>query len=106
MYHNLVAVFFDLEKADSTLWPYGILKNLGLQGRFPIFIKHFLGNQIFLTQNNNKLSDPKTKEIDVPQSSILSVTLFMIKINKIITCLLSPDINRLLCRQLPYLLQF
>ena len=42
---HLVAVFFDLEKAYDTTWPYGILKdlkNFGLQGRLPIFIQNFL----------------------------------------------------------------
>ena len=32
---HLVAVRFDLEKAYDTTWPYGILKDLGLQGRLP-----------------------------------------------------------------------
>ena len=36
----LVAIFFDLEKAYDISWPYG--KDLGLQGRLLIFIKHFL----------------------------------------------------------------
>ena len=42
---HLVAVFFDLEKAYDTTWPYGILKdlkNFGLRGRLPIFIQNFL----------------------------------------------------------------
>ena len=67
-------------------WPYGILKDfkdLGLQGRLPIFIKHFLENWFFQTQINNVLSDPRQQEIGVPQGSILSVILFMITINKI-----------------------
>ena len=49
---HLVAVFFDLEKAYDTTWPYGILKdlnNFGLQGRLPIFIKNFLEDRSFRT---------------------------------------------------------
>ena len=38
---HLVTMFFNLEKAYNTPWPYGILKDLNLQGRLPIFIKHF-----------------------------------------------------------------
>ena len=73
-------------------WPYGILKDLGLQGRLPIFIKHFLEDWKFQTWINNTLSDSKQQEIGVPQGSILSMILFMIKINKITTCL-PPEIN-------------
>ena len=39
---HLVAVLFDLKKAYDTTWPYGIPKDLDLQGRLSIFIKHFL----------------------------------------------------------------
>ena len=47
---------------------------------------------MFRTRINNTLSDPKSQEIGVPQGSILSVILFIIKINKITTCL-PPEIN-------------
>ena len=44
--HNqhLVAVFFDLQKADDTTWKYGILQDqhsMGLRGNLPIFIGNF-----------------------------------------------------------------
>ena len=45
-----------------------------------------------LPNTNNTFSDSKQQEIGVPQGSILSVILFMIKINKITTWLL-PEIN-------------
>ena len=83
---HLVAVLFDLEKAYDTTWPYGILKDLGLQGRLLMFIKHFLEDRMFQTRINNTLSDPK-QEIGVLQGSIQSMILFMIKINKITICL-------------------
>ena len=44
---HLVAFFFDLEKAYDMSWPYDIIKDLGLQGRVPIFIKHSLEDQTF-----------------------------------------------------------
>ena len=49
---HLVAVLFDLEKAYDTTWLYGILKDLkdlDLQDRLPIFIKHFLEDRTFQT---------------------------------------------------------
>ena len=46
---HLVTVLFDLEKAYNMSWPYGILNDLGLQSRLPIFIKHFLEDRTFHT---------------------------------------------------------
>ena len=82
---HLVAVLFDLEKAYDTTWLYGIFKDLGLQSRLLIFIKHLPKDRTFQTQIMH--SDPKQQEIGVPQGSILSVILFMIKINEITTYL-------------------
>jgi ribonuclease HI len=84
--HHLVSVMFDLEKAYDTTWRYGILKdlyNLNLRGRLPIFIKHFLTDRKFQVKINNTLSEIVDQEEGVPQGSILSVTMFCIKINNI-----------------------
>ena len=78
---HLVAVFFDLEKAYDTTWPYGILKdlkNFGLQGRLPIFIQNFLEDRSFRTLIGSTYSDSKPQEVGVPQGSILSVSLFIL----------------------------
>ena len=50
--HNqqLVAVFFDLQKAYDTTWKYGILQDLhgmGLRGNLPIFIGNFYPTEFF-----------------------------------------------------------
>ena len=45
------------------LWPYGILKDLGLKHELPIFIKHFFEDQTFQTHINNTFSNPKLQEI-------------------------------------------
>ena len=79
--HNrhLVSVFFYLEKAYDTTWKYGIMKDLhgfGLRGHLPIFIAKVLKDRSF-----------KVQEMGVPQGSILSVTLFSVKINSIAQCL-------------------
>ncbi|MEN8173077.1 MAG: reverse transcriptase domain-containing protein [Chloroflexota bacterium] len=87
---HMAAVFFDLEKAYDTTWKYGILSDLaemGLRGRLPIFIREFLEKRIFQVKVGTTFSDIFKQEMGVPQGSILSVTLFSIKINSIVKCL-------------------
>ena len=83
---HVTTVFFDLEKAYDTTWRYGILQdlhNLGLRGRLPQFIKNFLTNRSFQVKIGSTKSEQKTQEEGVPQGSIISTTLFNIKINNI-----------------------
>ena len=87
---HLTAVFFDLEKAYDTTWKYGIMRDLsdfGLKGRLPHFIDNFLSNRNFKVRVGTSLSDLQGQEEGVPQGSILSVTLFSIKINNIVKTL-------------------
>ena len=87
---HLTAVFFDLEKAYDTTWKYGIVRDLsdfGLKGRLPIFIDNFLSNRNFKVRVGTTLSGLQGQEEGVPQGSILSVTLFSIKINNIVKAL-------------------
>jgi ribonuclease HI len=84
---HMVSVFFDLEKAYDTTWKYGILQDLhefGLRGRMPLFIKNFLSDRIFKVRVGNSFSDLHKQDMGVPQGSILSVTLFNVKINSIV----------------------
>ena len=86
----MVSIFFDLEKAYDTTWKFGILQDLqnaGLKGRLPLFISKFLANRQFRVRIGSCLSDPFKQEMGVPQGSILSVTLFVLKINSIVNCL-------------------
>ena len=87
---HLVAVFFDLEKAYDTTWKYGIMNDLhdiGLKGRLPVFVQNFLSNREFKVRVGSTLSEAHNQEQGVPQGSILSVTLFSLKINNIVKCL-------------------
>ena len=89
--HNqhLVSVFFDLEKAYGTTWKYGIMRDLhvfGLRGHLPIFIAHFLKDRSFKVRVGSTFSDSHLQEMGVPQGSILSVTLFSMKLNSITQC--------------------
>ena len=84
---HLVTIFFDLEKAYDTTWKYGIMKNIhdiGLKGRLPLFIQNFLNDREFKVKVGSTLSELHKQEQGVPQGSILSVTLFSIKINDIL----------------------
>ena len=91
---HVVAVFFDLEKAYDTTWKHGIMKDLhklGLKGRLPLFIQIFLSDRTFNVRIGNTLSDIFKQEQGVPQGSILSPTLFGIKINDIVKCVKDLD---------------
>ncbi len=91
---HLVSIFFDLEKAYDTAWKHGILSDLfeaGLRGRLPEYIRVFLSDRLFKVRVGNTYSDTYIQEIGVPQGSILSVTLFSLKINSIVSCLM-PDV--------------
>ena len=86
---HVVAIFFDLEKAYDTTWKYGILSDLfkaGLRGYLPTFVSKFLENRQFRVRIGSTLSNYFDQEMGVPQGSILSVTLFGLKINSIVDC--------------------
>ncbi|GFO23726.1 Pol-like protein [Plakobranchus ocellatus] len=81
---QVLAVFFDLEKAYDTTWSYGILKDLfdlDFRGRLPIFISNFLKDRHFKVKAENMFSSSYHQENGVPQGSILSPMLFNLKIN-------------------------
>ena len=87
---HVVAVFFDLEKAYDTTWKYGILRDLhefGVKGRLANFVESFLANRSIQVRVGSTLSDTFGLSQGVPQGSILSTTLFNIKINSIMNCL-------------------
>jgi len=89
------AIFFDLEKAYDTTSKFGILKDLhsaGLRDRLPLFIAGFLSDKKFQVRVGGSYSKPSVQETGIPQGSILSVTLFCLKINSIIKAL-CPGVN-------------
>ena len=80
-----------MEKAYDTTWKHGIFLDLYktcLRGRLPMFICDFLSDRYFKVRVGNIYSDPYTQEEGVPQGSSLSVTLFSLKINSIVYCLI------------------
>ena len=49
----------------------------------PMFIQNFLSNRVFRVSLGSIYSDIHGQEMGVPQGSIISVTLFILKINRI-----------------------
>jgi ribonuclease HI len=93
--NHVLAVFFDLEKAYDMAWKYGSLSDLheaGLRGHLPTFIANFLHQRSFQVRTGTHLSNPQNQENGFPQGSILSVTLFGLRINKITTTL-TPQVH-------------
>ena len=67
------------------------LHDIGLRGRLPNFISNFLSDRSFNVRIGSTLSDTFAQEQGVPQGSILSPTLFNIKINNIVKCVNDTD---------------
>ena len=83
---HVVSVFF-LESAYDTTWKYVIMKDrydFGIRGRLAYFISEFLNERQFRVRVGDTFSNPHEQEMGVPQGSILSVTLFSVKINNIV----------------------
>jgi hypothetical protein len=105
---HVLGVFFDLEKAYDTTWKHGSLQDLfkaGLRGHLPKFIANFLTDRTFRVRSGSSLSDWFTQEVGVPQGSILSVTLFGLRVNGIaqstnpnVQCFLFVDDFCICCR--------
>jgi len=92
---HAVAIFFDFKKAYDTTWKHGIkpdLHDAGLRGRLPVFIENFLRDRKFKVRLGSEYSDSFDQEMGVPQGSLLSVTLFALKINSIVSTL-SPSVE-------------
>lgn len=83
---HLIAVFFDIQKAYDMTWKHYILESLqqhGLNGNIMFYISNFLSNRKFQVKTNGCLSEKRTQENGVPQGEILSVTLFLLAMNKV-----------------------
>ncbi|KAL4084424.1 hypothetical protein QTP88_028246 [Uroleucon formosanum] len=76
----------DISKAYDVTWRHYILLQLNkiiCTGNMLNFITNFLTNRSFQVKTSNQLSDIFTQENGVPQGSALSVSLFLVAINKI-----------------------
>ena len=62
-------------------------RGFGLRGWLPNYISNCLKDISFKVRVGSTFPDSRPQEMDVPQGSILSVTLFVVKINSITQCL-------------------
>ena len=84
----VLGVFFDLEKAYDTTWRGGILlklHSLGLRGQLPCFLKRLMGGRQIQVRVSSAFSRPFLLEEGVPQGSVLSVLLFAVGINDVVS---------------------
>ena len=87
--------FFKLETTLKDGIPKD-LYNARLRGNMPKLLSKFVTGRNFSVRVGNTFFDSYHQQETVPQGSILSVTLFSMKINNIVKCLLN-DVNCSLC---------
>lgn len=90
---KLLCVFFDIKRAYDMVWHYQILQTLrewGFKGNVLAFISNFMDHRRIRVRVNEHLSEEKILTNGVPQGSVLSVTLFLIAMNKIFADIRSP----------------
>lgn len=95
---HLTAVCMDIEKAYDMVSRTRILNSLQkkyINGNIFHFIKNFLKLRKIKVRTNNILSEYETLDNGVPQGSIISVTLFTIAINDIISVIDPPIVASL-----------
>lgn len=83
---DVLATFFDIQKAYDRTWRYLILNKLqewGLTGNIFSYIHNFLQNRSIRVKANETLSEKRTLYNGIPQGSTISVTLFLIAINDV-----------------------
>ena len=86
MNQHFISVFFDIEKAYDTAWRYGILRDIeqmGIKGRLAKIIGKFLNRRSFKVKIGDQVSEEKFPERGIPQGSVISPNLFIIKINSL-----------------------
>ena len=82
--NSVVAVFLDISQAFDSVWHHGLLvklRDLGLSGNLPKFIRDFLSDRHASVRVDSTTSSPHPIKVGVPQGSVISPCLFTIMIN-------------------------
>lgn len=90
---HLIAVSMDIEKAYEMAWKARIIQILadqGFKGKIITYVNNFLKDRYIQVRLGNTLSETKNLANGLPQGSVLSVTLFMVAINGILSPLRAP----------------
>ena len=90
---HLILVSLDMEKAYDLIWRRRVLQlllNMNVTGNMFNFINNFLNRRSIKVKIQDSYSDPIDIENGVPQGSVISVTLFLIALNDIFSCLSPP----------------
>ena len=80
---NVLATFFDINKAYDQVWHCRLLyklKTIGLSGHMYDYIKCFLSNRTVKTRIAATYSSPRTLNMGIPQGSVIAPILFNILI--------------------------
>lgn len=88
-----IIIALDIEKAYEMVWNQRILKllnDMGIKGNMLAFIRNFLRDRKIRVRLNEILSDPQMLDNGLPQGSVVSVVLFLIAINDVLSCLIRP----------------
>lgn len=90
---HMVLISLDIEKAYDTVWRNYIIRTLmeyNVSGNMLSFIYNFLQNRRMSVSANGCTSEHVILQNGVPQGSILSVTLFLVAMNKVVSFLQAP----------------
>lgn len=84
---RLILIALDIEKAYEMLWRNRVLKIIqecGINGKMFTFLQNFLKNRSLHVKAYSELSNIYQTENGLPQSSVISVTMFLLAINNIL----------------------
>ena len=90
---HVIAISFNMEATYDRAWGEGALITLsehGIRGNTLRFIRNFQKDRRFRVLIGNNQSTTRTQQNGVPQGSVISVTIFLLTMNKADNCVIDP----------------